>query len=170
MTRHIRPSDLAVMPEEGRAYRIGRAPVEAARESDDLLAPRLHARHSHRVLVRLRARVAEERLRYTLGRAAHQRTGRVRAHVRVDDVRVEEETPRLLPQSLYHARVAMARRAHCVAAVQVQKALALASLDPTPLAAHGRERKLLISRELILLLARGYLFKLGHRLCSHNSL
>src|SRR4051812_27504888 len=108
------------MPEEGRAYRVGRPPVEAAGESDDLLAPRPYARHSHRVLVRLRARVAEERLRGTLGRAAHQRTGRARAPVEIDDVRVEEEPPRLLPQSLYHARVAMARRAHCVTAVQVQ--------------------------------------------------
>jgi hypothetical protein len=73
----------------------------------------------------------------------------------VDDVRVEQKRFRLLFDGRDDARVTVADARHRVPPVEVEIAHALRSLHPRPAPALDRERKLLVRRELKLLLARG---------------
>src|ERR1044071_1402504 len=148
MPRHVRSSKPPILSQAGRTDRIGGASMKAARESYNLLSLGRHPRHSHRVLVRFRSRVAEERFADRARRKLHQTLSRTRTHFRVNEVRVEEQRLGLRFDSRNHARVAMPCPGDGVPAIKVQITLAVGSNQPDALPALCRHRHFLVCLKL----------------------
>ena len=104
----------------GAGERRGRAPVPAAPHRDDRLPPGVPPGQMQRVLVGLRARVAEEdppeRLRTELGQLLGQRLPLRQRHGR----RVEQELRRLLGDGAHDVGMAVPGRGDRVAAIGIE--------------------------------------------------
>src|ERR1041384_5051977 len=151
MARHIWLAEVAILAEARRADRVRRAAVKAAAERDDVLASRGHARHAHRILVRLRARVAEESFCQSVRRHRNQFLSRPRASFRINKIRIEEQLVGLFLDRFHHVRVTMTCARYSVATIEIEITLAVARKNPDTFAALRDDRHLFVSRELILL-------------------
>src|SRR5581483_9097586 len=129
----------------GDRERAHRAAVEGALERDELRLPGRLARPLERGLDRLRAGVAEERVRaaeavgQALGEVLH-RLGRVQ-------VRHVPEALELRPRRRERPRVAVAEADDGDAGEQVEVALAVVGDEPRALAVHERDREARVCRE-----------------------
>ena len=134
------PRRLLVARPVGAGERRGRAAVPAAPHRDDRLAPGVPPGQMERVLVGLRARVAEEdppeRRRTELGQLLRQRLALRQRHGR----RIEQELRRLLGDGPHHVGMAVAGRGHGVAAVGIEPLVAVRVHQPRAVAADRADR------------------------------
>jgi hypothetical protein len=121
--------------------------VPTAEYRDDSSATGGLAREVQRVLVRLRARVAEEHPLKRVGAQGRQALGQTLAKRVGDGSRIEEQRSSLLRNRTHHVRVTVAGSRYRVPSVGVQPLVSILIDQPRAVPAHRADRELGVDRE-----------------------